>query len=327
MENKIIARNSRVIGKYFNTSVEMGEDLLKRNEENIKEFINKYNEELFEFDYDKFKEFMKNINISITRVYQKKEERKKYYLNELGLFTNDDEDDMCIFKGHLTIYIYVDDIIYEEDNYYKVINGNKKLIYNEDSEEFNICDNYFIRTILFDNNKTIKEKVNEINDAIPDTFLSKVKINNIKRLECIYPYKDILILMDNGLLFVNDKLYNDNVRDICYLTTCHCYIIYNDESVEDYINDFEDWCNIYNHKKTLSYNNLFLVTLDENKKVVIETNCAIEVGNDFDYDNCIPIVMLGIDDVIYRVEEEYPRLYLIVGNKEIEFPLDIHVWK
>ena len=332
----LIVRNKRVLSDYFGIQLETGEDLLKRTENNIKKFIKFYEENLFNVNYDKFKEFTKNTGLTIARVYHIKNSYNEFYVDELGIyakFQNDYNITMekeHIFKHHLTIHIYLDKIIKEKDCIYGLIDEQKKLIYKNNMEyDRSIYNGYMIRCINNDEDLSEKDKIEKILELVPKEILPKIEIEKIKQIECIYPFEDILILRDNGNLYVNGKLYAKNVRQLCHLTSYRTYIIFETENVEFYTNTLVDNSSIkFKSKKTLGKSGFFIAILSEDKDVFISTT-GNEIWDDFDLDNSIDFYLPNIDNFTYTFDSDNKvvSLILMIDKKKILFPLDIIVRK
>lgn len=337
MKTELIVRNKRAFTNCFcfnKVHVEIGEDLLKRKDEKIKKFIKKYGDYLYNVNYDQFKKYSNYLQLTIARVYHIKNELFTLYMDELGLFTNIENDyDIKvirnpIFKHHLTVHIYVDKIEKENDCIYGIINNKKKLIYQKNVEYDNSkLDGYSIRSIINNKELTIKEKVKKIIKIAPVLFLLKMDINDIKQIECVYPFEDILVLTNNGQLFGN-TIHSNNVQGICQLTSYRTYIIYDNGDIELYTNTLLNGLEIKS-KTALSVNNSFVGYLDYERYLHIVTLESNYLGSDFDYDNCIEFSLWDIDDFTYvhDLDTNEVSLILNVGKKRILFPLEIFVWK
>lgn len=335
MENKIIVRNPRVMEEYFHVLLEAGTDLFQRSEENIQEFIKKYEDYLFNANYDEFKDFAKKTGIIITRIYyRRKNDTLLFYMNELGIFTKYQNEyhilveETPIFKNHLIVYVYVDDILIENDCIYEIKEETKKLIYRK-NVHYDNCryDGFSIRRILENSEFTLEEKVKLVKEKAPNTNLSKIEIKDLKQIECIYPYEDILILTNNGKLYVNDTLYACNVRELCSLTSYRTYIIYNNETIEFYTNAREFFGDSIPSKKTLCYKRFFIAWL--NIKNQLEVEATGNETSSFGIDNVIYFYLMNIEDFTYTHDlvRKESCLLLTSNGTEIKFPLEIYVCK
>ncbi len=337
MKKELIVRNKKAFRNCFylnKVEVEIGEDLLKRKDTKIKEFIKKYEDYLFNVNYDQFKKFSNYLQIVIARVYHIKNELFTLYIDELGLFTDLENDyDIKvirnhIFKHHLTVHIYVDKIIKENDCVYGFINNKKRLIYQKNLEYDNgNLDGFSIRNTIYDKELTIEEKIEKIITLAPIPFLLKIDINDIKQIECIYPFEDILILTKDGQLLGNTISAN-NVQEICQLTSYRTYIIFDNGDIEFYTNTLLEGVEVKS-KKALSINGSFIAYLDYEKYLHITTLGSNYLGSNFDYDNCIEFSLWNIDDFTYVHDLVTNEVSLILntGKRRILFPLEIFVWK
>ncbi len=334
---KLIVRNKRVLSEYFNIQLEAKEDLYNRTEENVKKFIKNYENVLFNENYDKLKEFTEKIGLSILRVYHVQNSYNEFYLDERGIFAKWENDynisnDKCyIFKHHLTIHIYLDKIINENNCIYGFIKGKKNLIY-ETNEEHNKVkyDGKTIRRLIYQEDLLKDEMIKNVCALLPKQVFPKLKIEQIKQIECIYPFDDILILKNNGDLFVNGKLYAKNVRELCCLTLYRTYIIFENQTVELYTCTFIlSSSTTVKATKTLTFNESFIASLTKDRDLFISTIGSDDCENDFDLDNCIDFYLSDVDDFTYTYDfdNKVATLNLIVGGNKILFPLNIIVRK
>ena len=333
---KLIVRNKRVLSDYFNIQLEIEEDLFSRTEKNIKNFIKTYENFLFKENYDKFKEFTKKTGLSILRVYYVKNSYNKFYLDERGitsLFENDYDipnDRNYVFKHHLTVHIYLDKIVNENNCIYGFIEGQKKLIYKENVAYNKVnYDGRTIRRIIYQDDLVKEDMIKKVLTLLPKYVLPKLEIEQIKQIECIYPFDDILILKNNGDLFVNGNLYAKNVRELCCLTLYRTFIIFEDENVEFYTSTLiQSTSIIVKAIKTLAVSESFIGILTDEKDLFISTISSF-CENDFDFDNCIEFYLSNVDDFTYTYDfdNKVATLNLIVDNKKILFPLYIRVLK
>lgn len=337
MKTKLIVRNKRAFNNCFcfnKVNVEIGEDLLKREDEKIKEFIKKYDDYLYNVNYDQFKKYSNYLQLTIARVYHIKNELFTLYMDELDIFADLENDydikvlKNPIFKHHLTVHIYVDKIEKENDCIYRIINNKKKIIYQKNIEYDNSkLDGYSIRSIIYDKELTMEEKMKKIITLAPIPFLLKMNINDIKQIECIYPFEDILIITKNGQL-IGNTIYTNNVQEICQLTSYRTYIIFDNGDVEFYTNTLLNGLEI-KAKKALSINGSFVAYLDYEKYLHITTLGSNYLGSNFDFDNCIEFSLWNIDDFnyVHDLDTNEVSLILNAGKKRILFPLEIFVWK
>ncbi len=330
---EIIVRNKRVISDYFHASLETGEDLLKRRETNIKEFIKEYQDILVNEDYSQFKDFTVKTGLSILRIYHIDNRYEEFYMDELGMHTKWENDEGIpvekdgIFKNHLTIHIYLDKMIKEKKEIVGFINNQKQFIYKEKKKENTPkYDGRKIREVLDQENLSEEEKLRKLKTLLPKEFFSKLKMSSIKQMKCIPPFEDFLLLKKNGDLFVNGRLYATKVREICYLTFYRTYLIFENEEVEFYT------CPFINSAfptvqciKTQAVNQSFLASLTKEKDVFISMVGNEDIEADFDIDTCMDFYLSNIDDFTYYydLDNKVTTLKFLVDNREIQFPLYI----
>lgn len=340
MKAKVIVRNSRVLSEYFNIPLETGEDLLKRPEKKIKDFIEANKEILFKANYDQFEVLFQKTGIFISREYKNISEVTTAYLDECGIkLTFDDSKyeanaNDLVSKSHLTIYIevkrfYSDSAIRnfycEGDDVYAIIEGKKEAIYihNEKYDEL-ICDRGEISWLLYTEDLTLEEKIKEIIKKYPDSILKDIPLNKIKRVESIGPSKDLFVLTNNGELYVNNYHYANNVRDICELTSYRTYLIYNNDTTELYVYHlpYASYPLIENNKKVVFNNDLtafFIAMLDNDKNLFLST-LPFDEPSSCDIDDCIDLHFTNVDDISYTIDEgeEHGKLIISSENGKID---------
>lgn len=334
---KLIVRNKRILSDYFNVQLEAGEDLFNRTEQNIKKFIKNYENILFNENYDKFREFTRKTGLSILRVYHVQNSYNVFYLDERGIIANWENDYNIpndrnhIFKHHLTIHIDLDKMINENNCIYGFLNEQKQLIYKENVAYNKVnYDGRTIRRIIYQEDLEKEDMIKKVLALLPRQILPKLEIEQIKQIECVYPFDDILILKNNGELFVNGNLYAKNVRELCCLTSYRNYIIFEDENVEFYTCTFiKSMSMIVKAIKTLDVNGSFIGILTNEKDLFISTIGSDDCECDFDFDNCIDFYLSNVDDFTYTYDfdNKVATLNLIVDNKKILFPLYIRIRK
>lgn len=348
MKAKLIVRNSRAFSNCYcfnKVKVKIGEDLLKREDNKVKEFVKKYNDYLFNVNYDKFKVFANYLQLIIARCYHIENEDLVLYMDELGIFANMENDydikvsKNHIFKHYLTVHIYVDKIIRENDCIYSIINKKKKLIYKKNEEYDNSkYDGDSIRNIL--HNLTSEEKIHQwisgpseeqikkIIELAPVPFLLKTDIKQIKQIECIYPFEDILLLTKSGLL-IGNSIIAKGVAEICQLTPYRTYIIFENGDIEFYTNVSLDGGAIYS-KKVEAMNGVFIAYLDYEKYLHVTTTINHQLRNDITFYNCVELQIRYIDDFNYvgsYGQKEEHNLILTTGKRMSLLSLDTYVGK
>lgn len=334
MENKVIVRNCNKVSDYFHLDISI-EDLLERREEKIVEFTNKYKDLLFDAGYDKFKDFTRSTGMFFLRVYHKKGDLLNVYLDELGIWAND-KNDLKLFvdetypcKQHLTVHIYVDDFYEEDGLIYAVIGNEKKLIYKRNKEyEQSLVKKSLLRGVVYDDKLSLPEKIKQIYQILPDDFLLKLDVSKVKQLECISPFFDFFLLLDNGILFVNNQFYNNGVKEIFCLTTYRCYIIYMNGDIEEYTSIYwGGWSTICNNKKVICGKS-FIAYLRDDKHLSVVILPSKYTICDIDFENTIQLDFYNIDDFSFDDScEDDEKLVLKSNDTEILFPTEIFVSK
>ena len=325
--------------------MEIGEDLVKREDNKVKDFIKKYGDYLFDVNYDKLKGFANYLQMIIARCYHIENENLTLYMDELGLFANRENEYAIevsknhIFKHYLTVHIYVDKIIREDDGIYGMIEKKKKLIYQSNKEyDKSKYDGDCIRNILHSLTSeekihqwvlgTSEEQIDKIMDLAPVPFLLNTNRKEIKQIECIYPFEDILMLTKDGLL-VGTSIVANNVAEICQLTPYRTYIISKNGDIEFYTNTSLDGCTMQS-KKVESMNGIFIAYLDYEKNLHVTTTAHHHPENDITFNNCIEFQVSDVDDFNYvgsYDQKEEHNLILITGKKKILLSLDMYVGK
>lgn len=154
-----------------------------------------------------------------------------------------------------------------------------------------------------------------------------MNINDIKQIECIYPFEDILVLTKKRLLLGNTISVN-NVQEICQLISYRTYIIFDKGDIESYTNTLLEGFELKS-KKVLSINGSFVAYLDYEKYLHITKVGSNYLGSDFDYDNCVEFTLWDIDDFTYVHDLDINEVSLILnaGKRRILFPLEIFIQK
>lgn len=334
MKSEVIVRNCNKVSEYFHLDISI-EDLLKKKEEKIVEFIDKYRSLLFDAGYDNFKKFTKSTGMSFLRIYHKKDGLLNVYLDELGIWA-DYKNDLKLFvdkthpfKHHLTVHIYVDDFYEEGGSIYIVINNVEQLIYKRNKKyEQSLVKKAQLRSIVYNEDLSLVEKVKQIYQIFFDDFLTKLYITRIKQLECISPFFDLFILMDNGILFVNNQFYSNGVKEILCLTTYRCYILYMNGDIEEYTSIYWGGCNMICNNKKAICGKSFIAYLRDDKHLSIVILPSKYTICDIDFENAIQFDFYNIDDFCFDdTYEDDEKLILNSNGAEILFPTEIFVSK
>ena len=162
---------------------------------------------------------------------------------------------------------------------------------------------------------------------VKDT-IKKLNINENNIKQTVFnSINDLFILLNDGTLYINDKIFDTNVREI---NTFYNYIIvYNDNSYLYYYSIFYDFKRFFTAKKIISYQHAFINLTNDNclsitTSFVSDTNIYDELNNDYFF----PLYIDNVYDVELGFKNDTEN-YLIItnNNRKMFFPLNIFCYK
>ena len=295
---KVFVENNQRVSKFINTNLDYGEDLLNSNKKEVKEFLNKYHDYIFSNKCDKLKEFYEITGLMLMHeciIDQDNQIRRVVYSMNNRFDSN--IDIIYIKKPMYLCHILVqsdedtNDIKYQKSMYYKNIKdyelGNK-IRYDLSC----ICSN-------------ISSKIKTIERVYNKNAFENIKKKDVKQI--MYTMlNNLCILLKNGDLYVDNRLYATNVETMWYQDSYTSLIIYKNNSFEFLISEFHSGHRV-KHKKIV-YNNTIMASLYKN-------NVHITFLTDLP-DKCVMTTFMGVDD-IYCTRSS---LYLIIGDKKLRIP-------
>ena len=255
-----------------------------------------------------------SVSFNIIGVYQECNSKKNFsHIKKKDL---DSVNETNTYNHHLYIISEVNEITEDKNGIYIIEKGKKQYIYDykkaeklEKNEKFiptgNICPELF-------NAQTIKNKIKVIKEYFGDDYFNFVTINKIKKIELIPTYKNILILLDDGTLYLDKKIYSNNVKEICYLNNARIYIIYNDNVVEKLIFQGLMPCHEIKYDKIIT--DSFFIAYLKNKVFDL-----VILGNEYE-DIIVNLTLENVDDIKYK--ENFQEIILNTGGKEFFLPLN-----
>lgn len=236
---KIIVKNVRKVKEFLDIDTDLEQNLMENHEKKVKEFILKY-QSMFESPHlEDFKKFY--LETGLFFCWSIRIKGQTYYINELGLFSFEKafwpikQEEKVGFKNHLLIETEADDIFLKKCDVYIKKDGKDICIY-KDAE----CRSYYGE--LAKRNKqemqfTYKEKDELKRFEILKQMVScnfDFKQEQILKIDFVYPYNDLLILLKDGRLYVEGKIYAKNVKSFLNLNSYNMIIIYQDNTIEYY---------------------------------------------------------------------------------------------
>lgn len=322
---KIIVANEKRVGEYFNLQFEHGIDLTKIADKKVQNFLEQYEPLLTSTKIKDFNKLYEETGLIVTHLIKTKQDSAfELYIDSIGICKANDMDNILpsveenkykVCNHHLLVISNVHELIEENSKIYAISNHRKKDIFELNQRYQTFKNNLSImevkcRKIRYAScfSKDIKNQINIIKKEIGENKQNYIKEENIKQIECIYPFNQFLIVLKDGALYLNDKLYGHNVREICVMNSYESYIIYYDNTVEQY--SFKRTFNseITKNKKVICENG-FLATLNTDNHLLVTTvfeNMGDELTHLY-FDN--------IDNIEYNKQEEY--LIMEKNNEKI----------
>ena len=318
---EVITTNPIKVRKYIKTKEKNIEVLTNLKDKKAKKFLKKYDDVLHSFSPKKFQEFHDETGLYITHTIYEKGVFNGIKIDSTGLLINSkiveshnnryEEDDYKIFRDDIEIVSYVDKIDYDDIGIY-INNDNTKYIYSFIDDTPTTSIGY--HTILHDGfNTEIEEKIKYIKEKIDEDFFHNIDESKIINIFQAYPFNEIYIHLNNGILYENKKIYSEDIRDLRSLNIANIFIIHNDNSIE-YLKHSLHTNNEIKYKKIL-YGDIG----DSNIFAQLEDNGNLSILCQIDYasNRYICNYFENIDDI--ELNLGLHSLSLIKGNEKIEF--------
>lgn len=141
--------------------------------------------------------------------------------------------------------------------------------------------------------------------------LNNINLKYVKQIETDY-YNKVFVLLNNGNLYRDGDLIDNNICKIYMLDGMHLYKITEDNKIkpiyeDDIMDNIDKYLNNedYKYKKIIS-DSLYLVALTEEETIKSSALSGIPIG-------IIPENFVGVDDIF--IKEDKP--YIIKQGKEI----------
>lgn len=303
---KLLVHNSRRVSEFTKIKVSDDENILLNPE--FKDFINKYSKYFIKPEKDLMKEFFKETGLILGFVYVAKERShslfQDIFFNSLGCSLSNPFS-RNVFDDHLMVYKIVEKV--------------------ELVDNILLADGEKIYDLMFDsnleaqeyNNKTIRNHLSRQEIETPFDYVpSQVEIIK-KEFDSKYNYDEkevkqvfiscmgkLFVLMREGTLLCNDKVYDKGVKCLWSKDSFNTMIIFENNRIENIENTF---CMHYgvDYDKVIC-EDVFLATLKGSELRVVrqgeEADSSISVG------------LSNVDDFEYDSEKEVIKIY---KNKDI----------
>jgi hypothetical protein len=282
MKDKIIFINGKRISNYL--GVQIKDHTCPENypeNEIIANFIKEYNNYLLSNKIEDLKEFYELTGLLITHIYDKNDGYKIIYsMNKINRTKSDsDAYRKPVYTTHILVISNYDDP--NDNKYYsKIFWQNQKEYEILNEVNYDLCYKC----------KNIKDKINTIESKFNKNTFKGYNKNNIKEVE-ITSLNNVIILLKDGSLYFDNKLYASNVKTIWHQDSYNSFIIYNDNKLEELICEFPH-SRIKNYTKIV-YNDYIFATLKRKKLSMIFKTYEDDVTimhsifnvNDIDIDN------------------------------------------
>lgn len=298
MLNKILVENEERVGLFLNTKLKQGEDLLKSNNNSVKRFLIEYSKYLYTNKCELLKEFYEKTGLMLVReCIIEKENNHQIVLytmnNRFDSESNDNYIKRRIYTAHIIVQCFTDNV---ELSY-------KKYMYEKNIKDLELGNNIRYRLSCICSN--ISSQISTIERLYNKNAFNNINKKNIKQIKYTM-LNNLCILLKNGDLYLDNRLYANNVNTLWQQDSYTIYIIYKDNSLEFLTSIFHHG-NRCKHKKIV-YNKTILASLyKKNVHITILTEIA---------DKCVMTTVLGVDDI----ECTNQSLYLIIGNKRLRLP-------
>lgn len=295
MKDKIIVEDSIRLSNFIGTKLTYEEDLLLSKDDKVLNFLKKYSKYIYSNKIEDIKEFYNLSGLMLTHIYSKDDNRVIYSMNNIFRINyNNSYNENVIYTTHLLVVSE-----YDDNNDFKYYND----IYLKNKQELQLGND--IRYTLSCICSSIKSRISTIEKKYDKNAFKNINKKDVKLIK-LTMLNNLCILLKNGDLYLDGKLYAKNVETIWSQDSYSSYIIYKDNSIELLTSIFPT-SNRVKHKKIV-YNEYMLASLYKNRvHITIITDQV---------DACVMTTLIGVDD-IYCTKES---LYLLVGNKKVRIP-------
>lgn len=297
MNSEIIFVNGKRISKFLGIKVNDDTKLESiQDQEKTKEFIRNYGKYLYSNKIEDIKEFYNLTGLMLTHIYEVSETTNHIfsmnYIHRTEL--NSNAFDKPVYTTHILVITKGSDN--NDNSYYSQIFWK-----NQSDKQLGNKIRYNLSCIC----KNIRSKINCIEEKYDKDAFKQFNKKEIKQVE-LTVLNNMCVLLKNGDLWIDNKLYSTNVDTIWHQDSYNSYIIYKDNKVEKLVSEFA-YTNIKKYKKVV-YNNTMLATL-HNK--VLNLIIIVDLP-----DVCVLTSILGIDDI----EINKDMLYGIIGDFKFKIP-------
>lgn len=297
MDIDIVAVNGKRVSAVVGTNVDDNYNLIDSlDNKEIGKFLEKYHKYLYSNKIEDIKEFYNLTGLMLTHIYDNDDGKKIIYSmnNIFRTNINSNAFKKPVYTTHILVVSHCSDN--NSNKYYSEVfwKNQKELMLGND-----------IRYTMSCVCKNIKSKIKLIEDKFDKSAFEAFNKKDIKEIE-LTVLNNLCVLLKDGSLYLDDKLYALNVDTIWHQDSYNSYIIYKDNKIEELISEFPS-SSIKKNKKVL-YNSYMLAIL--NKKVLTVTLLVDQP------DTCIITSFLDVDDI----ECNKDMLYIKVGDKRIRFP-------
>lgn len=314
MKHKIIINNVQRISDFLGIELSRYPNFLEAEKELKKEFLKRYDCLLDFADPDKIEQFYEKTGLIVGHEFEKNDYSQVYFDAKAIYQLNADFLNLSerpnIKNIHLIVKTEVDDI-YEKDG---------KIFALDEKEEIVLCDlkqafKYRKKNDLIDkkvrdhgyfNLYTIPRKIECIKENMIEDYFNLIDTNQIIQIE-LTELNNFMILLKDGTLYVDRKLYSKNVKEIFYWSY-NLYIMYQDNTVDRFI-----YINYFPSEKydKIIRGSFFLAGLKD-KCCLISILDVTEKERFFE--------LYGIDDMTYQEGDDF--ITLMVGENQIEVSLE-----
>ena len=298
MINGIFVENEERVGLFLNTKLNQGEDLLKSNNAVVKSFLKEYRKYLYTNKCEELKEFYEKTGLMLVRecIIEKNNTHQIVLYTMNNRFDSESSSDYIkrrIYTAHIIVQCHNDNV---ELSY-------KKYLYEKNIKDLELGNNIRYRLSCICQN--MNSKINTIEKLYDKNAFNNINKKDIKQIKYTM-LNNLCILLKNGDLYLDNKLYASNVNTLWHQDSYTIYIIYKDNSLEFLTAKFHPGHRC-KHKKIV-YNKTILASL-------YKKNVHLTILTDIP-DKCVMTTIMGIDDIKCTNQS----LYLIIGNKILRIP-------
>jgi len=311
MPQHIYVSNPWKVGNVFGTTVKQDEDILLCKDKKVQEFIQKYRKYLSSCKLEDMQEFFHLTGLFLTFVYRNRDKDssvQEVIVNCNGAYVpKQAEMTEYVFNQHLAVYIEVKDI---------QIMDHKIVV---DGKEIAINLNYYTKNleekIEFEKKKYTKESLpskgylNQKHYQVPDQKITYMTLDL---------FHQVISLTEDGEVYINQKLYAQNVKHIIEWNQKDIYFIHKDNVIEQY--SASQISNIQAQKyDKVFYGDYYLVTLKDTFVRLYFSpflaTCDLLEGETFE------ILFDEVEDIAMEYSEETDQLVLIKNGAKIKMPI------